>query len=117
MADAYEFDAIALHNNRDFQALYESPESTVSILIRQLEHDLLTKVSSSESERVFAQGRLRGLREVRDRVAQMSEHLLEQHQSSEPKPEPRAELKFLPRTLQGIRNRTFPAMRAVQKGT
>lgn len=107
----------SLFRNETFRALFEERDSPVVVEKTWIEGQLLTNNSLTEGRRQFLQGKLAGINAVLMLVEALHERTrneLHPDRASH-RQEPRPELAFLPRGLQG-KLRAFPARRAAQGG-
>jgi hypothetical protein len=112
------YDFAGLHANEEFRATFTEPESPVVTEIESITTRLLHDRRMTEADRVYLQGKLAGIQAVAQLIEAFHDRTVREKQGLDGftrRERPRAELAFLPRSLQG-RNRTFPGIRAVQGG-
>lgn len=110
---------MSLHADERFRELFTDATSPVVVEMEALEQALLYDHRMSEQDRHYRQGRLAGLRAVQQLVAALHHRAGEEQArlAGNPRQEkPRAELRFLPRGLQGNANRAFPVRRRAAQG-
>lgn len=118
MADLSREGFGGLYQNETFRALFDHAASPVAMEASVLQGRLLTDRTLSEADRHYYQGKLAGIRAVAMLVKAIHDNVASENALAESTTRPeevRAELRFLPRRLQGTKN-AFPGPRRTAYG-